>query len=125
MKNLIKTFLLTELWKGLGVTFGKLYGKKITVQYPEEKTPQSPRFRGLHALRRYPNGQERCYQSADRQVIPEARTQSSEVDVEHHDDEQKQHHDGADVNEHERDREELGFNEQPQECALHEREHEE
>ena len=60
MKNLIKTFLLTELWKGLGVTFGKLYRKKITVQYPEEKTPQSPRFRGLHALRRYPNGQERC-----------------------------------------------------------------
>ena len=60
MKNLFKTFFLTELWKGLGVTFGKLYGKKITVQYPEEKTPQSPRFRGLHALRRYPNGQERC-----------------------------------------------------------------
>ena len=60
MKNLIKTFLLTELWQGLGVTFGKLYGKKITVQYPEEKAPQSPRFRGLHALRRYPNGQERC-----------------------------------------------------------------
>jgi len=60
MRNLIKTFLLTELWKGLGVTFGKLRAPKITVQYPEEKTPQSPRFRGLHALRRYPNGQERC-----------------------------------------------------------------
>jgi NADH-quinone oxidoreductase subunit I len=36
------------------------FAKKITVQYPEEKTPQSPRFRGLHALRRYPNGEERC-----------------------------------------------------------------
>ena len=60
MKNLFKTFFLTELWKGLGVTFGKLRAPKITVQYPEEKTPQSPRFRGLHALRRYPNGQERC-----------------------------------------------------------------
>ena len=60
MKNLLKTFFLTELWKGLGVTFGKLRAPKITVQYPEEKTPQSPRFRGLHALRRYPNGQERC-----------------------------------------------------------------
>jgi len=60
MKNLFKTFFLTELWKGLGVTFGKLGAPKITVQYPEEKTPQSPRFRGLHALRRYPNGQERC-----------------------------------------------------------------
>ena len=60
MKNLFKTFFLTELWRGLGVTFGKLRAPKITVQYPEEKTPQSPRFRGLHALRRYPNGQERC-----------------------------------------------------------------
>ena len=60
MKNLLKTLLGLELWKGLGVTFGKLYGPKITVQYPEEKTPQSARYRGLHALRRYPNGQERC-----------------------------------------------------------------
>ena len=60
MTNLLKTFLGLELWKGLGVTFGKLYGPKITVQYPEEKTPQSARYRGLHALRRYPNGQERC-----------------------------------------------------------------
>ena len=37
-----------------------LFARKITVQFPEEKTPQSPRFRGLHALRRYPNGEERC-----------------------------------------------------------------
>ena len=37
-----------------------LFARKITVRYPEEKTPQSPRFRGLHALRRYPNGEERC-----------------------------------------------------------------
>ena len=37
-----------------------LFRRKITVQYPEEKTPQSRRFRGLHALRRYPNGEERC-----------------------------------------------------------------
>jgi NADH-quinone oxidoreductase subunit I len=60
MKNFIKTFLLTELWQGMGVTWRQLFNKKITVQYPEEKTPQSPRYRGLHALRRYPNGQERC-----------------------------------------------------------------
>ena len=60
MKNLVKTFLMTELVQGLRVTFGKLRAKKITVQYPEEKTPQSARYRGLHALRRYPNGQERC-----------------------------------------------------------------
>jgi len=42
------------------VTGRYLFSPKITVHYPEEKTPQSPRFRGLHALRRYPNGEERC-----------------------------------------------------------------
>jgi len=60
MKNPIKTFLMTELVRGLGVTLRNLFVRKVTGQYPEEKTPQSPRFRGLHALRRYPNGQERC-----------------------------------------------------------------
>jgi NADH-quinone oxidoreductase subunit I len=60
MKNLIKTLFMTELLQGMRVTGRRLFGKKITVQYPEEKTPQSPRYRGLHALRRYPNGQERC-----------------------------------------------------------------
>jgi len=60
MKNLVKTFLMTELARGMYVTWRQLFKKKITIQYPEEKTPQSPRFRGLHALRRYPNGQERC-----------------------------------------------------------------
>jgi len=60
MQNLFKTFFMTELAGGLFITFKRLFTKKITVQYPEEKTPQSPRFRGLHALRRYPNGQERC-----------------------------------------------------------------
>ena len=56
----IKTFTLWELLKGLRVTLANFFVKKVTVQYPEEKTPQSPRFRGLHALRRYPNGEERC-----------------------------------------------------------------
>jgi NADH-quinone oxidoreductase subunit I len=60
MKNLVKTFLMSELRKGMGVTWKRMFGRKITVQYPEEKTPQSARYRGLHALRRYPNGQERC-----------------------------------------------------------------
>ena len=55
-----KTFLLVELMRGLSVTGRHLFKRKITVQYPEEKTPKSPRFRGLHALRRYPNGEERC-----------------------------------------------------------------
>lgn len=57
---LIKTFTLWELLKGLRLTLKNFFVKKVTVQYPEEKTPQSPRFRGLHALRRYPNGEERC-----------------------------------------------------------------
>ena len=58
--NLAKTFFLSELRAGLWVTLKAMFAPKVTVFYPEEKTPQSPRFRGLHALRRYPNGQERC-----------------------------------------------------------------
>jgi NADH-quinone oxidoreductase subunit I len=56
----LKSLTLGELRKGLGVTGRYLFRRKFTVQYPEEKTPQSRRFRGLHALRRYPNGEERC-----------------------------------------------------------------
>ena len=56
----LKSLTLSELRKGLGLTARQLLRRKITVQYPEEKTPQSRRFRGLHALRRYPNGEERC-----------------------------------------------------------------
>lgn len=58
--HFFKSFLLWELLLGLKLTGRYLFAKKITVQYPEERTPQSPRFRGLHALRRYPNGEERC-----------------------------------------------------------------
>jgi NADH-quinone oxidoreductase subunit I len=58
--NYIKSLFLLELFRGLGLTGRYLFARKITVQYPEEKTPISPRFRGLHALRRYPNGEERC-----------------------------------------------------------------
>ena len=56
----LKSLLLWELIQGLRLTGKYLFAKKITVQYPDEKTPLSPRFRGLHALRRYPNGEERC-----------------------------------------------------------------
>jgi NADH-quinone oxidoreductase subunit I len=55
-----KSLLLWELILGLRLTGRHFFRRKITVQYPEEKTPQSARFRGLHALRRYPNGEERC-----------------------------------------------------------------
>ncbi len=58
--SMFRTLFLTELLVGLSVTLRNLFRRKITLHYPEEKTPQSPRFRGLHALRRYPNGQERC-----------------------------------------------------------------
>lgn len=59
-KQLYKTLSLHELRKGLVVTGRQLFRKKTTIMYPEEKTPKSPRFRGLHALRRYANGEERC-----------------------------------------------------------------
>lgn len=56
----IKSFALWDLLIGLGLTGRYFFKSKVTVQYPEEKTPMSPRFRGIHALRRYPNGEERC-----------------------------------------------------------------
>ncbi|VAW99867.1 NADH-ubiquinone oxidoreductase chain I [hydrothermal vent metagenome] len=58
--NYFKSLILVELFRGLVLTGKYFFRKKITVQYPEEKTPMSPRFRGLHAQRRYPNGEERC-----------------------------------------------------------------
>ena len=56
----LKSLLLIELAQGLGLTLKYLFKPKYTLMYPMEKTPQSPRFRGIHALRRYPNGEERC-----------------------------------------------------------------
>jgi NADH-quinone oxidoreductase subunit I len=60
VKSLFSSLMLNELRKGLMLTGRYLFARKITVMYPEEKTPKSARFRGLHALRRYPNGEERC-----------------------------------------------------------------
>jgi NADH-quinone oxidoreductase subunit I len=60
VKDFFGSLMLTELLKGMALTGKYMFSRKITVQYPEEKTPISPRFRGLHALRRYPNGEERC-----------------------------------------------------------------
>ncbi|MDR0478253.1 MAG: NADH-quinone oxidoreductase subunit NuoI [Burkholderiaceae bacterium] len=59
-RHFFKSFLLVELFKGMALTGRYALSRPITVQYPEEKTPLSPRFRGLHALRRYENGEERC-----------------------------------------------------------------
>jgi len=60
IRDFLSSFMLTELFKGMRLTGRHFLSRKITVQYPEEKTPLSPRFRGLHALRRYENGEERC-----------------------------------------------------------------
>ena len=58
--GLTELLIEVEFGEGLKVTSKEFVNKKITVQFPEERTPISPRFRGLHALRRYPNGEERC-----------------------------------------------------------------
>jgi NADH-quinone oxidoreductase subunit I len=55
-----RSLLLWEVLKGLGLTFKYMFRQRATVNYPYEKSPLSPRFRGEHALRRYPNGEERC-----------------------------------------------------------------
>ena len=60
VREFFKTWLLLELFRGMALTGKYMFSRKITIQFPEEKTPASPRFRGLHALRRYPNGEERC-----------------------------------------------------------------
>jgi NADH-quinone oxidoreductase subunit I len=60
LKDFLGSFMLFELFKGLAITGKYAFSRNITVQFPEEKTPLSPRFRGLHALRRYENGEERC-----------------------------------------------------------------
>ncbi|MCX7118536.1 MAG: NADH-quinone oxidoreductase subunit NuoI [Legionellales bacterium] len=60
IKHYIRSYLLVDLLRGLLLTGKYFFKKKITVQFPEEKTPTSHRFRGMLALRRYPNGEERC-----------------------------------------------------------------
>ena len=60
IKDFFKSFMLLELFKGMALTGRYAFRRKVTVMFPKEKTPLSPRFRGLHALRRYENGEERC-----------------------------------------------------------------
>lgn len=60
IKDFFGSLMLKEMISGMALTGRYMFRPKITIQYPEEKTPASPRFRGLHALRRYPNGEERC-----------------------------------------------------------------
>src|SRR5437867_7963395 len=55
-----RNLLLAELLSGLALTFRYMFRPRVTINYPYEKGPLSPRFRGEHVLRRYPNGEERC-----------------------------------------------------------------
>jgi NADH-quinone oxidoreductase subunit I len=60
LDRVARSFLLVEVIEGFGLTFRYMFKPKATINYPYERSPQSPRFRGEHALRRYPNGEERC-----------------------------------------------------------------
>ena len=60
IKDFFGSLMLSEMLKGMRLTGRYFFRRKVTIYYPVEKTPTSPRFRGLHALRRYPNGEERC-----------------------------------------------------------------
>jgi NADH-quinone oxidoreductase subunit I len=60
IRRRIRTVFLTELLSGLGLTLRYMFRRKVTINYPHEKGPLSPRFRGEHVLRRYPSGEERC-----------------------------------------------------------------
>ena len=60
LREYVQSFLLVELLRGLRLTGRHLFSRSVTLEFPEERAPKSPRFRGLHALRRYPNGEERC-----------------------------------------------------------------
>jgi NADH-quinone oxidoreductase subunit I len=56
----VRSLFLAELLRGMALTFGYIFKPKATINYPHEKGPLGPRFKGEHALRRYPNGEERC-----------------------------------------------------------------
>ena len=56
----VRTVFLVEMLTGMALTFSYMFRRKVTLNYPHEKGPLSPRFRGEHVLRRYPNGEERC-----------------------------------------------------------------
>ncbi|MDQ2069137.1 NADH-quinone oxidoreductase subunit NuoI [Natronospira bacteriovora] len=60
ISSYVKSLFLWELLLGLKLTLKHFFLPKSTIRYPEEKTPKSPRYRGMHALRRYPSGEERC-----------------------------------------------------------------
>lgn len=60
LRYILNTFGLIDIFSGMALTLKYMFKRKVTLNYPYEKGPISPRFRGQHALRRYPNGEERC-----------------------------------------------------------------
>lgn len=81
LKRILKSFFLVELFQGLCVTFKYFFGEKITIFYPEEEIPKSNRFRGLHALMRYENGEEKCIGCKLCEIICPARAITIETDI--------------------------------------------
>lgn len=77
----IRTFLLWEIAMGMWLTLKYCFKPSVTIRYPYEKSPVSPRFKGEHALRRYPNGQERCIACKLCEAICPAQAITIEADV--------------------------------------------
>ena len=77
-----RTIFLTEILKGMAMTLKYFFKKKVTINYPHEKGPLSPRFRGEHALRRYENGEERCIACKLCEAICPAQAITIEADIE-------------------------------------------
>lgn len=76
-----RTIFLTEIFKGMWMTLKYFFKKKVTINYPHEKGPLSPRFRGEHALRRYENGEERCIACKLCEAICPAQAITIEADI--------------------------------------------
>ena len=81
MKQHIRALLLWEIVEGMALTFSYMFRKRVTINYPYEKGPLSPRFRGEHALRRYANGEERCIACKLCEAICPAQAITIEGDV--------------------------------------------
>jgi formate hydrogenlyase subunit 6/NADH:ubiquinone oxidoreductase subunit I len=77
-------FFLTEIFRGLWLTLEVTFKPKVTINYPFEKGPLSPRFRGEHLLRRYPNGEERCIACKLCEAICPASVSQQQLSFEHH-----------------------------------------
>ncbi|MDG1708550.1 MAG: NADH-quinone oxidoreductase subunit NuoI [Emcibacteraceae bacterium] len=81
LDHAVRTIFLTEILKGMAMTLKYFFKKKVTLNYPHEKGPLSPRFRGEHALRRYDNGEERCIACKLCEAICPAQAITIEADI--------------------------------------------